>query len=111
MALDNRGYDRTMGEPAIRIDELTVRFGEQPVLERFSLGLETGAKATLTGKKGKKGGKKGKRGTVTIYCCSLFIYFNPMIQVSINGYCPPFPLPPFPSPFPPLFHKAMDSSA
>ena len=41
-----------MGEPAIRIDELTVRFGEQPVLERFSLGLETGAKATLTGRSG-----------------------------------------------------------
>ena len=41
-----------MGEPAIRIDELTVRFGDQPVLERFSLGLDTGAKATLTGRSG-----------------------------------------------------------
>ena len=41
-----------MGEPAIRIDKLTVRFGEQPVLERFSLGLDTGAKATLTGRSG-----------------------------------------------------------
>jgi len=41
-----------MGEPAIRIDQLSVRFGEQCVLEDFSLRLETGAKATLTGRSG-----------------------------------------------------------
>jgi len=41
-----------MDECAIRVDNLTVRFGEQPVLEGVSLGLETGAKASLTGPSG-----------------------------------------------------------